>query len=92
MTLTSEIFDFEVFGAGLLPQQRVIQHDFSLRFDALVELSHCHVTQPLHVLTHLVVGFQLETPLVDQWEERRSEKPKTATKDGKMKFAELCIQ
>ena len=43
-TLTSEVFDFEVFRAGLLSQQRVIQHDFSLSFDALVELTHRHVT------------------------------------------------
>ena len=62
-TPTSEVFDFEVFGAGLLSQQRIVQHDFSLSFDALVELPHGHVTQALHVLTHLVVGLQLKTPL-----------------------------
>lgn len=54
-TLTSEVFHFEVFGAGLLSHQRIIQHDFSLSFDALVELPHGHVAQPLHVLTHLVI-------------------------------------
>ncbi|TNN49133.1 hypothetical protein EYF80_040675 [Liparis tanakae] len=73
VTLTSEVFNFEVFGAGLLPQQRVVQHDFSLGLDALVELSHRHVTQPLHVLTHLVVGLQLKTSLEDQPEKRKSE-------------------
>lgn len=61
--LTSEVFHFEVFGAGLLPQQGIIQHDFSLSFDALVELPHGHVAQPLHVLTNFIVGLQMETPL-----------------------------
>lgn len=60
---TSEVFHFEVLGAGLLSQQRVIQHDFGLSFDALVELSHGHVTQALHVLAHFIVGLQLKTPL-----------------------------
>lgn len=60
---TSEVFNFEVFRAGFLPQQRVVQHDFSLSFDAFVKLPHGHVTQPLHVLTHLVVRLQLKTPL-----------------------------
>lgn len=41
---TSEVFHFEVFRAGLLSQQGSIEHDFSLSFDALVELSHGHVT------------------------------------------------
>lgn len=41
---TSQIFDFEVFGAGLLSQQGRVEHDFSLSFDALVELPHGHVT------------------------------------------------
>lgn len=57
--LTSEVFDFEVFRAGLLPQQGVVQHDLGLSLDALVELPHGHVAQALHVLTHLVVGLQL---------------------------------
>lgn len=61
--LTSEVFHFEVFRAGLLSQQWGVEHDFSLSFDALVELPHGHVTQPLHVLAHLVVGLQLEAPL-----------------------------
>lgn len=69
---TSEVFHFEVFRAGLLSQQRVVQHDFSLSFDALVELPHRHVTQPLHVLTHLVVGLQLKTPLEVKQEERKT--------------------
>ena len=60
---TSEVFHFEVFRTGLLSQQRVVQHDFSLGFDALVELPHGHMTQPLHVLADLVVGLQLKTPL-----------------------------
>lgn len=62
---TSKVFHFEVFRAGFLSKQGVVQHDFSLSLDALVELSHCHVTQPLHVLTHFVVGLQLKTPLKD---------------------------
>lgn len=41
---TSEVFHFEVFRTGLLSQQWVVQHDFSLSFDALVELSHRHMT------------------------------------------------
>lgn len=60
---TSEVFDFEVFGAGLLSQQGGVEHDFGLSFDALVELAHGHVTQALHVLAHLVVRLQLQTPL-----------------------------
>lgn len=41
---TSEVFHFEVFRAGLLAQQGGIEHNFSLSFDALIELPHCHVT------------------------------------------------
>lgn len=41
--LTSEVFHFEVFRAGLLPQEGVVEHDFSLSFDALVELPHGYV-------------------------------------------------
>lgn len=40
---TSEVFDFEVFRAGLLSQQGSVEHDFSLGFDALVELPHGHM-------------------------------------------------
>lgn len=60
---TSEVFHFEVLGAGFLSQQWVVEHDLSLSFDALVELAHGHMAQALHVLTHLVVGLQLKTPL-----------------------------
>lgn len=60
---TSEVFDFEVFGAGLLSQQWVVEHDFGLCFDALIELPHGHVTQALHILAHLIVRLQLQTPL-----------------------------
>lgn len=60
---TSEVFHFQVLGAGFLSQQWVVEHDFSLSFDSLVELPHGHVAQALHVLTHLVVGLQLKTSL-----------------------------
>ncbi len=63
--LTSEIFDFEILRAGFLSQERVVEHDFSLSFNALVELAHGHVTETLHVLTHFIIGLQLQTSLKD---------------------------
>ena len=60
---TSEVFHFEVFRAGLLAQQGVVEHDLGLGLDTLVELAHGHLTEALHVLAHLVVGLQLKAPL-----------------------------
>jgi len=63
--LTSEIFDFEILRTGFLSQERIVEHDFSLSFNSLVELTHGHMTETLHVLTHLIIRLQLQTSLKD---------------------------
>lgn len=61
--LTAEILHPQVLWASLLAGERVVQHNFCLCFNSFIKLSHCHVAEPLHVLAHFVVRFQLEATL-----------------------------
>lgn len=61
--LTAEVLHFQVLRAGLLAGERVVEHDFRLCLYPLVELPHGHVAEAPHVLAHLVVRLQLQTPL-----------------------------
>lgn len=61
--LTSEVLHPQVLWASLLAGERVVQHDFCLCFNPFIELSHCNMAEPLHVLAHFVVRLQLQAAL-----------------------------